>query len=56
MFDIPDKLAPDQENSEYFKRLWNIALSRCGGCPSGGGEVPRKFYIEKEMRFFGFFP
>jgi hypothetical protein len=26
-FDIPHKLTPDQENSEYFKRLGNTALS-----------------------------
>jgi hypothetical protein len=26
--DIPHKLAPDQENSEYFMRLGNIALSQ----------------------------
>jgi len=42
--DIPHKLAPDQENSEYFKRLGNTALSQCGGCPGGGGETPRNVF------------
>jgi hypothetical protein len=40
-FDITHKLVPDQENSEYLMRLGNIALSQCGGCPSGGGEAPK---------------
>ena len=43
-FDIPHKLAPEQENSEYFMRLGNIALSQCGGCPSGWGEAPKNVF------------
>jgi hypothetical protein len=46
-FDIPHKLAPDQENSEYFKRLGNTALSQCGRCPSGGGEAPKNVFKMK---------
>jgi hypothetical protein len=46
-FDIPDKLARDQENSEYFMRLGNTALSQCGGCPSGGGEAPKNVFTLK---------
>jgi len=38
------KLAPDQENSEYFMILGNTALSQYGGCPSGGGEAPKNVF------------
>jgi hypothetical protein len=38
------KLAPDQENSEYFMRLGNTALSQYGGCPGGGGEAPKNVF------------
>jgi hypothetical protein len=46
-FDIPHKSAPDQENSKYFMRLGNTALSQCGGCPSGGGEAPKNVFTLK---------
>jgi hypothetical protein len=42
------KLQTDQENSNYFMRLGNTALSHQGGCPSGGGKSPQeRFQIEK---------
>jgi uncharacterized protein YneR len=50
MLDIPRKLAPDKENSEYFKRLGNTALSQCGGCLSGGGEAPKNVFKLKNRQ------
>jgi hypothetical protein len=34
------RLQIDQENSDYYIRLGNTALSYPGGCPSGEGEAP----------------
>jgi hypothetical protein len=44
------KLVPDQENSDHFVRLGNIALSQYGGCPSGGGEAPKNVFNLKNKR------
>jgi hypothetical protein len=38
------KLQIDQENSDYFMRLGNTALSQNGGCPSGGGEATKNVF------------
>jgi hypothetical protein len=47
------KLQTDQENSNYFMRLGNTALSHWWGYPGGGGKIPQEHcQIEKQKRFF----
>ncbi len=38
------KIGPDQENSDHFVRLGNIALSQYGGGPGGGGEATKNVF------------